>query len=147
MTTPLGENELLLKAFTGSEGISTLFGYRLEMIAENKIDEDALSHYTLGNAYLNRGDTEKAIAEYGEKVRRDCGVDFRSTFVVRLAFFVSSRVTGETQKRGTRITFKPDGEIFSDTELSFDVLAQRLRELAFLNRGVRIELADRGIEK
>ena len=36
VTTPLGENELLLKAFTGSEGISTLFGYRLEMIAENK---------------------------------------------------------------------------------------------------------------
>ena len=36
VTTPLGENELLLKAFSGSEGISTLFGYRLEMIAENK---------------------------------------------------------------------------------------------------------------
>jgi DNA gyrase subunit B len=57
------------------------------------------------------------------------------------------RVTGETQKRGTRITFKPDGEIFSDTELSFDILAQRLRELAFLNRGVRIELADERISK
>ena len=36
VTTPLGENELLLKSFSGSEGISTLFGYRLEMIAENK---------------------------------------------------------------------------------------------------------------
>ncbi len=36
VTTPLGENELLLKAFSGSEGISALFGYRLEMIAENK---------------------------------------------------------------------------------------------------------------
>lgn len=57
------------------------------------------------------------------------------------------KVVGETQKRGTRITFKPDGEIFSDTELSFDVLAQRLRELAFLNRGVRIELADERISK
>jgi len=36
VTTPLGENELLLKSFSGSEGISTLFGYRLEMVAENK---------------------------------------------------------------------------------------------------------------
>ena len=36
VTTPLGENELLLKSFSGGEGISTLFGYRLEMIAENK---------------------------------------------------------------------------------------------------------------
>jgi 4-amino-4-deoxy-L-arabinose transferase-like glycosyltransferase len=38
--------------------------------AENKIDEDALSHYTLGNAYLSRGDTEKAIAEYEEALDR-----------------------------------------------------------------------------
>jgi type VI secretion system secreted protein VgrG len=36
VTTPLGENELLLKSFSGGEGISTLFGYRLEMVAENK---------------------------------------------------------------------------------------------------------------
>jgi 4-amino-4-deoxy-L-arabinose transferase-like glycosyltransferase len=38
--------------------------------AENKIEQDALSHYTLGNAYLNRGDTEKAIAEYEEALDR-----------------------------------------------------------------------------
>jgi DNA gyrase subunit B len=57
------------------------------------------------------------------------------------------KVTGETQKRGTRITFKPDAEIFSDTELSFDILAQRMRELAFLNRGVRIELSDERIAR
>ncbi len=57
------------------------------------------------------------------------------------------KVTGETQKRGTRITFKPDAEIFSETELSFDILAQRLRELAFLNRGVRIELSDERIAR
>ncbi|MCU0573127.1 MAG: DNA topoisomerase (ATP-hydrolyzing) subunit B [Syntrophobacteraceae bacterium] len=57
------------------------------------------------------------------------------------------RITGETQKRGTRISFKPDAEIFTDTELSFDILAQRMRELAFLNRGVRIELSDERIDK
>ena len=57
------------------------------------------------------------------------------------------RITGETQKRGTRINFKPDAEIFTDTELSFDILAQRMWELAFLNRGVRIELSDERIDQ
>lgn len=56
-------------------------------------------------------------------------------------------VKGETQRRGTRVTFKPDHLIFTDTELSFDVLAQRLRELAFLNRGVRIDLIDDRLPK
>jgi DNA gyrase subunit B len=45
-------------------------------------------------------------------------------------------VTGTTKKRGTKVTFKPDAQIFETTEFSFDTLAQRLRELAFLNAGV-----------
>jgi DNA gyrase subunit B len=49
---------------------------------------------------------------------------------------------GETKKRGTKITFLPDGEIFETTEFSFDILSQRLRELAFLNAGVRIRITD-----
>ncbi len=49
---------------------------------------------------------------------------------------------GETKKRGTKITFLPDDSIFETTEFSFDVLSQRLRELAFLNAGVRITIAD-----
>ena len=51
-------------------------------------------------------------------------------------------VTGTTKKRGTKITFKPDSQIFETTEFSFDTLAQRLRELAFLNGGVTITLDD-----
>ncbi len=51
-------------------------------------------------------------------------------------------VTGTTKKRGTKITFKPDGQIFETTEYSFDTLAQRLRELAFLNGGVTITIQD-----
>src|SRR5690242_6520814 len=50
--------------------------------------------------------------------------------------------TGTTKKRGTKITFKPDSQVFETTEFSFDTLAQRLRELAFLNAGVRITLDD-----
>jgi len=52
------------------------------------------------------------------------------------------RVIGDTSRRGTRVTFKPDAEIFTETELSFDLLAQRMRELSFLNSGVRIDISD-----
>jgi DNA gyrase subunit B len=52
------------------------------------------------------------------------------------------RETGVTEQRGTRITFKPDALVFETTEFSFDILSQRLRELAFLNRGVRITIED-----
>ncbi|WP_456456885.1 DNA topoisomerase (ATP-hydrolyzing) subunit B [Thermovibrio sp.] len=53
---------------------------------------------------------------------------------------------GESQKRGTIITFKPDPEIFETTEFSWDILANRLRELAFLNKGLRITLIDERTE-
>ncbi len=47
-----------------------------------------------------------------------------------------------SEKTGTEITFKPDGEIFPDTIYVWDILAKRLRELAFLNRGIKITLID-----
>ncbi|HST76895.1 MAG TPA: DNA topoisomerase (ATP-hydrolyzing) subunit B [Verrucomicrobiae bacterium] len=50
--------------------------------------------------------------------------------------------TGTTRKRGTRVHFLPDKEIFTTTEYNFDTLAQRLRELAFLNKGLEITLTD-----
>ena len=51
-------------------------------------------------------------------------------------------VTGTTKRRGTKVTFKPDAVIFETTVFSFDILAQRLRELAFLNGGITITLDD-----
>jgi DNA gyrase subunit B len=50
--------------------------------------------------------------------------------------------TGTTKRRGTKVTFKPDPQIFETTVFSFDILAQRLRELAFLNGGILITLDD-----
>src|ERR1051325_1855509 len=55
--------------------------------------------------------------------------------------------TGKTKKRGTKITFKPDLEIFEVTEFNFDTLSQRLREKAFLNSGIRITITDERTEK
>ncbi|MGE0703912.1 MAG: DNA topoisomerase (ATP-hydrolyzing) subunit B, partial [Vicinamibacterales bacterium] len=51
-------------------------------------------------------------------------------------------ITGTTKRRGTKITFKPDTTVFETTIFSFDTLAQRLRELAFLNGGILITLDD-----
>ncbi|HZR32523.1 MAG TPA: DNA topoisomerase (ATP-hydrolyzing) subunit B [Terriglobales bacterium] len=50
--------------------------------------------------------------------------------------------TGQAKKRGTKVHFKPDTTIFTTTEYNFDTLAQRLRELAFLNKGLLITLTD-----
>jgi DNA gyrase subunit B len=49
---------------------------------------------------------------------------------------------GETQRRGTKVTFKPDTSIFEVTEFSFETLSGRLRELAFLNAGLKITIED-----
>ena len=50
--------------------------------------------------------------------------------------------TGTTKKRGTKVHFVPDKEIFTVTEYNYDTLAQRLREMAFLNKGLLITLTD-----
>lgn len=54
----------------------------------------------------------------------------------------SLTVTGETENHGTTVTFKPDGEIFDDLVFQFDILKQRLRETAFLTKGLKINLID-----
>ncbi|HZJ43370.1 MAG TPA: DNA topoisomerase (ATP-hydrolyzing) subunit B [Pyrinomonadaceae bacterium] len=50
--------------------------------------------------------------------------------------------TGKTRKRGTKITFLPDSQIFTESNFSFDKLSERLREKAFLNKGIRITIKD-----
>lgn len=57
------------------------------------------------------------------------------------------QVIGKTKRRGTKVHFKPDPEIFTTLELSFDLISQRLRELAFLNKGLRILLKDERDDK
>jgi DNA gyrase subunit B len=51
-------------------------------------------------------------------------------------------VTGETERTGTKVFFKPDPDIFEEREYSFDLLSNRLRELSFLNAGLRINIVD-----
>lgn len=54
---------------------------------------------------------------------------------------------GTSENRGTKVTFKPDTDIFETTEYSFDILSKRLRELAFLNKGIIITIKDERGEK
>ena len=74
------------------------------------------------------------------EVRRDGGVHAQE--------FAQGIATGEIENvgtsddTGTMVRFRPDAEIFSDTDFRYEVLAQRLRELAFLNSGLKIELID-----
>ena len=56
-------------------------------------------------------------------------------------------VVGKTKGRGTKVTFKPDPQIFEMTEFSYDVLSQRLREMAFLNKGLKITILDERVDK
>jgi len=56
-------------------------------------------------------------------------------------------VIGKTRRTGTRVHFRPDPEIFKNIDFSFDIISQRLRELAFLNKGLKILLEDERTDK
>lgn len=59
----------------------------------------------------------------------------------------SLEVVGKTKDKGSKITFLPDKDVFSTTEFKFDVIDERLQELAFQNKGIRLELIDRRKEE
>ncbi len=82
-----------------------------------------------------------ALSEYLEvEIRRDGKVYHQRYERGKTATPLT--VTGKTKRRGTKVTFFPDGQIFAEINFSYDILAQRLRELSFLNGGVRINLVD-----
>ncbi|HDM37638.1 MAG TPA: type IIA DNA topoisomerase subunit B, partial [Candidatus Omnitrophica bacterium] len=56
-------------------------------------------------------------------------------------------IIGKSKKSGTKVSFKPDEEIFKIVEFSFDILSNRLRELAFLNKGIEIKIKDERYNK
>jgi DNA gyrase subunit B len=82
-----------------------------------------------------------ALSEHLELEIRTKGKVWRQSYR-RGAPVTDLHEVGTTDKTGTKITFKPDPAIFSSTEYSFDTLATRLRELSFLNAGIRIQLSD-----
>jgi DNA gyrase subunit B len=79
------------------------------------------------------------------EIKRDGGIYTQS--YERGGAVTRLKLIGKTKKTGTKITFWPDEEIFETTEYSFDVLTQRMRELSFLNKGLRITILDERTNK
>ena len=75
--------------------------------------------------------------EFKQGVPQDRLVEQRDGFAVS-----PMKVVGETEKRGTEVHFLPDLEIFSNIDFHYDIIAKKLRELSFLNNGVKIRLVD-----
>ncbi len=82
-----------------------------------------------------------ALSEWLELEIKQNGKVFQQRYE-RGAPLAPLAVSGTTTTNGTKITFKPDYLIFEDREYSYDILSQRLRELAFLNRGLKISIQD-----
>ncbi len=87
-----------------------------------------------------------ALSEFVDlEIRRD-GKVYHQTYE-RGEAKTKLEVIGKTKHTGTQIRFKPDSQIFETVNFSFDILSQRLRELAFLNKGLSISIADERSEK
>jgi DNA gyrase subunit B len=84
-----------------------------------------------------RRDGKVHLMEFRKGVPHDRVIEERDGFEVS-----PMKILGETDKRGTEVHFLPDDEMFSNIDFHYDVLAKRLRELSFLNNGVRIKLVD-----
>ena len=88
-----------------------------------------------------------AVSEWFEAEVRRAGKVYQMRFAQGKTT-QKMEIVGDTKKTGTKITFKPDAEIFLATrEFQYEILAKRLRELAFLNPGIRIELDDQRSQK
>ncbi len=82
-----------------------------------------------------------ALSEFLEvEIRRNGNIYFQR--YQRGKKVTELEIIGKSEKTGTKVTFKPDCEIFPITEFNFDILSKRLRELAFLNQGINIEIKD-----
>jgi DNA gyrase subunit B len=89
-----------------------------------------------------RRDGQAHFMEFRQGVPQDREIELRGGFETS-----PMKITGATEKRGTEVHFLPDLEIFSNRDFHYDILSKRLRELSFLNNGVRIRLVDERANK
>ena len=121
------------------EGIPALEVVLTKLHAGGKFDKDTYRYsaglHGVGLSVVN------ALSEYLEvEVRREGKVHFQryegGNKVSEL------KVIGDTEKTGTKVRFKPDETLFETTEISYDIIAHRMREISFLNNGIHIIVID-----
>ncbi|MGC9331341.1 MAG: DNA topoisomerase (ATP-hydrolyzing) subunit B [Bacteroidales bacterium] len=125
--------------YHGKEGKSALEVVMTMLHAGGKFDKD--SYKVSGGLHGVGVSCVNALSEWLKvEVHRDGKIYFQEYKIGKPQSEVKE--IGSTDKRGTIITFAPDSSIFLTTEFKFDVLANRLRELSFLNKKIRLSIKD-----
>ena len=123
------------------EGVSALEVVMTKIGAGGKFDKD--SYKVSGGLHGVGVSCVNALSDHLRATVHREGKVYEQEYERGKAMYPVKQI-GETDKRGTVVTFKPDGTIFTQTlEYSYDTLAARMRELSFLNKGITITLTDR----
>lgn len=125
------------------EGVSALEVVMTKIGAGGKFDKD--SYKVSGGLHGVGVSCVNALSDHLKATVFRDGKVYEQEYERGKAMYPVKEV-GTTDKRGTAVTFKPDVSIFSTTEYNYDTLAARMRELAFLNKGIRITLTDLRVE-
>lgn len=126
-------------------GISAVEVVMTKLHAGGKFNEDGGAYKVSGGLHGVGAAVVNALSEVMHTEVRQGGKVYRVTFK-RGTPIAPLKEVGVTDKRGTVQTFKPDPEIFEVLDFSIDTLANRMRELAFLNSGISITLTDERME-
>jgi len=122
-----------------TEKVSALEVVMTKLNAGGKFDKN--TYKVSGGLHGVGASVVNALSEWCEvEVHRDGKIHFQR--YLRGVPEKPVQVTGDTTRHGTVTRFKPDKQIFEDVEFSFDVLSNRLRELAFLTKGIHIAVSD-----
>jgi DNA gyrase subunit B len=128
-----------------STGISAVELVMTKLHAGGKFNEEGGAYKVSGGLHGVGAAVVNALSELLQVEVRQNGKVFKQTYK-RGTPVAPLKEVGVTEKRGTTTTFKPDPEIFETVEFSIDTLANRLRELAFLNSGLKLSLTDERVE-
>jgi DNA gyrase subunit B len=128
-----------------STGVSAVEVVMTKLHAGGKFNEEGGAYKVSGGLHGVGAAVVNALSEILHVEVRQGGKVYKQTYK-RGNPVGPLKEIGVTDKRGTMTTFKPDPEIFETVEFNIDTLAARLRELAFLNSGIRLTLSDERVE-